>query len=304
MKAFTDRELIDFLAGRLTADAREAIAAQLDTDEELAARVFLMAGLGGFALPQKETVQTSRIRRLLMRLTKLSVATVLVCLFGAGAIGFAAWSILHERPLLEDKFNDDWLDPRLWRTARRQVREENGHLRLINRGSVVTEQEFDGPISLRFKWRWLDLVGDSDYRDTLTVALRTSGKHKPAHSFEILDGITVTFQAHSGQISIVERSIPNKPYETEYAKLPMPADAWHDIRIDDDGETISVFIAGPSIDPKYWQAPAIQFRPKARYEQFHIAIYNREVVANAPHEANIDDFVLTRLRIPTRTDAK
>src|SRR4051794_18994048 len=67
--------------------------------------------------------------------------------------------------------------------------EEVGHLRLNNRGSIRTTQEFPGPIEIEFDWRWIDLAGDSLYRDTLTVVLHSSGEHAKQHPFAVVDGL-------------------------------------------------------------------------------------------------------------------
>src|SRR5206468_1129689 len=92
---------------------------------------------------------------------------------------------------LADPFDTSWLDPTRWRTGRRKTTAQDGYARLNDRGSLVSVQEFKEPIQIDLDWRWIDIAGDMSYRDTLTVALHTSGKHAAAHPFCVRDGIEV-----------------------------------------------------------------------------------------------------------------
>jgi hypothetical protein len=67
------------------------------------------------------------------------------------------------------------------------------YLRLLNRGSVVTRQEFEGPIEVSFDWRWVDHAQWPLYGEIFAVCLRTHGEHRPKHDFGITDGLVLYF---------------------------------------------------------------------------------------------------------------
>ena len=119
------------------------------------------------------------------------------------------------------------------------------------------------------------------------------------YPYDMLDGVIVRFSCMGGTIQIV--SIPVE--KTKFGKVanladgvaPFPAKAWHHIRITDDGVKISVFITGPSIDPKYEQLPILQLQVPEHASSHHVAFYNRELVADAVHESLIDNVEIRAL---------
>ena len=150
---------------------------------------------------------------------------------------------------MEDNFNDEWLDTRKWETARPTTIEEGGHLRLNNRGSIRTTEEFQGPIEIEFDWRWIDLTGDTLYRDSLTIVLHSSGVHTKEHPFRVVDGLEIAFLASAGQVGIASLAAPHRATYTAPAAVPMPAGKWHHIRIIDDGAFITIYVTAPHLPP-------------------------------------------------------
>ena len=105
-------------------------------------------------------------------------ALTAVCIVVTGALVAAVYMAVSPRPLLEEHFNGGSLSPARWEKQRDVAVVENGHLRLVNRGSIVTVAEFEEPVSVSLRWMWKDLTeGKEKYSDSLTVGLRTTGKH-------------------------------------------------------------------------------------------------------------------------------
>lgn len=250
-------------------------------------------------------------RRILrgMRWRGASIAAAILLLI---CVGFA-WAVFRPRPLLSDSFGDEWVDPDLWFTPRSGVREEGGHMRLLNRGYLVTEKEFSGPISVSFDWKWLDIDSHPHYSEQLAVVLRTTGRPREQHSFEVKDGVVVRFDAQGGRITVsLAKEDPSgfldeigstlstdsghrfqiSPALTK--RIPMPAEKWHGIRIADDGRIVAVYLSGPEVPREYKDTPILSVRCPDEFTERHIAVYNREYVGETNHESRIDNFVLTR----------
>jgi hypothetical protein len=173
---------------------------------------------------------------------------------------------------------------------------------LNDRGSLVTVEEFKNSVEINLDWRWIDIAGDMLYRDTLTIALHTSGAHSNKHPFRVEDGIEVTFQSHSGQVSLASPTDRTYNPRTDEGALPMPAGKWHRLRVVDDGKAVSVFLSGPSIEKKYSEKAALVAEYKGKFQKHHIAIYNREIVAGALHESHIKNFSVTTLPLLKKSE--
>ncbi len=76
----------------------------------------------------------------------------------------------------------------------------------------------------------------------------------------------------------------------------MPAEAWHHIRITDDGNEIAVLITGPAISQKQGGQPVLRVRCPDESPRRYVAIYNRELIAEAPQESRNDNVVIRALR--------
>jgi hypothetical protein len=235
------------------------------------------------------------------RLLKLAACVTLVFVVsGLAYAGYAWWTA----PLFADDFKSGWFDSRKWRAPPEIIKEggvfpEKGHIRLINRGYLVTNQEFKEPIEISFEWRWSQLGLLPQYADDLTVVLRTTGKAKRHRTYEVEDGVVIRFVSFAGSIFISsgppERALygnVNPPLLT----IPLPAEEWHRIRVTDNGETIAVFVSGPAIPEQQWSEPLVKLATHYRGLANHVAVYNRELVAGIPHESSIRAFRVHPLR--------
>lgn len=286
-----DMDLISYVLGDATPDVATAIEGRTAIDPEFAAEVAVLRSLAGTPaeLPPSPTPKRRRFR------VRKSVLAILLLLLTATA-AYAGYVLTRTPPLLEDSFSSQTVSYNNWerKLGRAGVRAEKGHLRLLNRGSVVTRQEFEGPIEVSFDWRWLDLGTHPHYAETFHVVLNTHGLHEDQHPFQITDGFTIDFNcvAHAVHMGLV-----HGPYSLHAApdSTPFPSDEWHHVRIVDDGVSISVFITGPAIDPKYEEQPVLVATPPSRPSGRRIAFFNREYVAGINHESNIDNVVVRSL---------
>jgi hypothetical protein len=294
-KARVVQSLVDVATGNRTGDARcEEVEREIDWMELFADDEGPFDSERGGA-PDTQTRRAKRFSDL--RLGRRAALVLIAA--GVAGTGWAGWSVLRPRPLLEDNFNDRWFDPRLWTCPRPIVREENGYLRLLNRGYIVTTKEFRGPIALAFDWRPIDLDGHPEYRDILTVALRTTGTPRSKHSYEAVDGILVKIDSQGGRVTASIAS-PSSIESLQLrlmdaGTLPIPADEWHRVRITDDGTNIAVFVAGPEIRGADGENPVISIAYSGHLEGRRIALYNRELVGGVLHESHIDNLVVRSL---------
>lgn len=310
MIEFSDDDLIDYVLGTAGKRAPE-IARRESEDEELAAQISIMAAMIGRESPgrtrnEADCQTPNRLRHLLRRVRDLLrrnlVAACLgvVLLICAGGV-WAAWSIVNQ-PLLEDHFRRRSFDSLRWLAPRPRVKPEMGFMRLINRGYLVTQQEFEGPIDLRFRWKWIDLSENPKYSEDLVVALRTTGVPSDNRAFEITDGVCIRFVTYEGIVRIAlppPAPSPEDPPEsirvTPRGSVPMPSDAWHDVRITDDGLTIAVYITGPELPPENAKKPILKVAWAPPTKGHQIAFYNRELLAFSSHESHITDVVVRKL---------
>lgn len=294
MSAFTDDDLLDYVFGLCTPEAAKAIEQQAAIDPNLSTQISLVRSVATYessSSPSKRPAW-SRLARFLFQRRSLVAVGVLVFLTGGA---WTAWYFLVGPPLLSDNFNDEWFNATLWHSERPEVREENGYLSLMNRGSVVTQHDYPGPIVVSFDWKWIDHSSFPLYSDDLCVVLRTSGKHREKYSHEIVDGVVIRFFTYDGRVRI-DSPPQSRVDQTEKGVLPIPANQWHRVRITDDGEEIAVYITGPQIDERYRNTPVLRARCPGEFENHKIAIYNRELVGKAVHESRIDNFEIRTLK--------
>jgi hypothetical protein len=299
MAEFTDLELVRYALGDASAALAAAVEGRARADAafagELAALRERVTG-GGVPGPDRVAPRAATAARSPWR-RRCAAAGVVLAVAGAA---WGACAALAERPLLRDDFDRDWIDPGKWDVSlgRPGVRAVEGHLRLRNRGSVVTRQEFDCPIEVEFDWRWRDHAEDPLYAEVLVVGLRTSGAHMSGHSFQLLDGVFVHLSTLGACVSVSARPGPVFEADSPEGGVPMPADAWHHVRITDDGATVRVYLSGPRIDRRYATTPVIAATPPGHFAGRRVAIHNRELVSNATHESHIDNVVIRALRGP------
>ncbi len=301
-----DKTLVLHLIGRLGKEESAAIERQRERDPELATKLQFMADFTGLTpdafrpspvLRAQARVVTKRSWRALRR-HPVALILLFVGAF-AGAAG-AGWTLFFPRALLRDDFNDNWFDSRLWTHPpafgkNQGVRETDGHLKLINRGYLVSKREFSGPIELSFDWRWSELGLNPVYADHLVVVLRSSGNSDPKYPFEIEDGVKIRFNAWSGEIELMVEPGRKFIQSTESGAAKFPSETWHHVRITDDGERVQVFFN--TVDQARSDAePLIEGSFPTTKPSGHIVFYNRESVADVPHESCIDNVLIRAVR--------
>jgi hypothetical protein len=304
MRDLDDVDLLHYVLGDAPQEIACAIEARAAADREFSARV----GILGAGLPSAKEPSHSRrrLRRVLPRGRLLAASLLVATVLGGAA--WAAWAALAPHPLFEDHFRGRGLDNEKWDPSlgRRWVSQEDGYLRLVNRGIRVTRQEFREPIEVTLDWRWRDLAGDPEYAEDFCVALRTSGKHLQKHPYEVMDGVIIKFSCRGNCVDLVSRADRSLHELSPLNGTKFPPDAWHHIRITDDGETIAVYLAGPEIEAKYATTPVVRARSHADFGDagtpFHIAVYDRELVSEAEHESDVAHFVVGRLLRPKQQD--
>jgi len=219
-----------------------------------------------------------------------------VLLIAATGFGWAGWRLAFPPPLMEDHFRGRRLDSRIWRCERERVKQEDGYVRLTNRGYLVTKEHYPGPIEISFRWKFLDLGEQPLYWEHLTVALRTSGLPQPQYPHEVLDGIAVKLNAVSGAVQVTLPPEKEVQFSAAREKARFLADTWYDVRITDDGETVAIYCEGPGMPEDASRNPLLLAHCPAASPQHHIALYNRELVAGIPHESHLNYFAVKSLR--------
>ncbi|MFO0935756.1 MAG: family 16 glycoside hydrolase [Gemmataceae bacterium] len=307
MNEFDQATLVAYTLGELPPDRAEAVRNYAATDRELAAKLSALAGCAGFT-QEDETPSTSIQSRQIMKgakpsrrtLFKQLAATIAIAVLLCG-VGYAGYEWLREKPLFEDNFNDEWLDTKLWDThrGRKGVREEGGYLRLLNRGFVVTANEFPDPIEISLDWQWIDLEGDPLYPDNFSVGLRTSGIHEKNRPFDPVNGIEVAFVPHHGGVYVQEKPVGGRLVQSPQGICKFVAGKWYHLRITDDGKRINIYVNGQGIDKKYTTEPVLTVESANPSKDHRISFFNREYVGDANHESRIDNVVIRNLVLPT-----
>lgn len=288
MNAFEEHEIAAFVLGDAPAELAARIRAAAATDEQFAAELDSLASLGDplESIDELSPRPESRWRSNLLLRRAALVAGILVTTGGAA---WGGYELLHTPPLLKDDFSMRTISNANWdpHRGRRGISAVNGYLQLLNRGSVVTQRDFDEPVEIEFDWRWIEHGNWPLYSENLTVCLRTKGEHKPTHAYEMLDGLNIGFVTMRNHVvaGVGEVVLASAPADS----APMPPGEWHHIRIIDDGAWIAVYIEGPSIDPRYKTAPILTVPVPADLTGRHIAFFNREFVAGINHESHVDN---------------
>lgn len=294
-----------YLLGDLPPDVAAEVEQTAKSDPSLAAKLETLAALTCVDLPSSlrvvERPQSHWTRRQFVKGVAASLAGVAVL----GGAAYAGYEWLKPLPLVEDDFDDDWLDTTKWYVylGRRGVRERDGHVRLMNRGSIVTRREFSEPIEVSFDWMWVDRAEDRLYSEVLKVALRTSGQHYDQRAYEVKDGLVITFGTEGAyaRIEAIEgNELQIRPLTRQLARSQdgtaiIKVETWHHIRITDDGRKVAVYLTGPRIDRKFAKVPVVEAEWDNAGGGKRIAIYNREFVGDTPHESRIDNFKVYRL---------
>lgn len=297
-----NRTVARYVLGIATREEAIRVATGRASDADLAARVNVLREVAGLetgeSTADEEDVPPLRLKMRRRRPFWWRAAALVAFLWAGAGLTWAGWKLLVTPPLFADNFNSGWGDRQKWTTARRHVFIEAGHARLFDRGHLVTVPEFSRPIDLRFRWKWIDLSGDLLYRDELVVALRTSGEVQPQWPFEGADGLQVRFRTYDGRVWIYDHATQEVLAQTPVGAVPLAADEWYDVRITDDGETVSVYLGGRGRGADAMERPLLRASVKDNAPSHHIAFYNRERVASASHDSLLDDIVIRPLEKP------
>jgi hypothetical protein len=291
MSRFDTRELVFYLAGWTDDERRRDIESHALADQELSARLQLLANFSGLGRKQVARRSWRQQHRLI---AAIGVVVILAGVCGATCIA------LTPRALLYDGFSDGWFDSQLWLppgvfSEQMGVQERGGFLKLINRGYLVTRGEFDAPLEISFDWSWSELGNNPLYADHLAVAVRTSGDPLRDYPHEVRDGVVIKFNAWTGTVEVWEQPSGSHRASTKKGLVKLPAETWHHVRITDDGEQISVYVSAEEGTDQDSDEPVLVADCPAGARKRHIAFYNRELVADIPHESWIDNIVIRRL---------
>lgn len=292
MAAFSDTELIDFVVGHATADQARAIEETARRDEELSAQLALMDGIANLTLipagpPSRSDVGFVGRGRWLMAAALAAVAV---------ASALFLWQPFAGRPPAPPAARAPVLDESTWRVGRPIVWKGEDYVKLMNRGWLVSRKEYPAGVAVSFDWRWVEYEGEPVYREHLSIALRTSGQPPAQYAYEAADGIIVTFDTWSNTVSVWRAGQVPEPIATSPVGVPMPAGAWHRVRVEDDGNEISVFFSQHGAPPAVAEAPLIRIAVPRKPAAHHIAIYNREHVGGVPHESHLTGLTVSGLR--------
>lgn len=302
MTTIQDHELAAYVLGDAPAELRSRVEALADGDEDFRAELSALSALGTAAatttVPASASPsQESTIRRRSFRRQAALAAGVLLAV---GGIAWGSYELLRTQPLLEDDFGKKTVSNANWdpHRGRKGVSASDGYLRLLNRGSVVTRREFDEPVEIELDWKWIDLAQWPLYAEIFTVCLRTNGEHKAQHAYEVLDGLKIECNAVEGRVRAVRAGVPEPSIITAAGldSTPFTPGEWHHLRIVDDGQAATVYVSGPSIDPRYKKEPALTVAIPEGLTGKRIALFNREYVAGTNHESQVDNVRVRAMR--------
>lgn len=301
MNAIQDHELAAYVLGDAPPELRSRVEAQAATDEDFRAELSALSALGMAAATEPIVTPAPPAHRTIRRRSfRRQAALAAGVLLAVGGIAWGSYELLRERPLLEDDFGKKTISNANWEPhlGRKGVSASDGYLRLLNRGSVATRREFNEPIEIELDWKWIDLAQWPLYAEIFSVCLRTNGEHKKEHAYEILDGLKIEFNAVEGRVRAVRAGVPD-PSLLKAAALdstPFTPGEWYHLRLVDDGQIVSVYLSGPSIDPKFKKEPVLTVAIPEGLTGKRIALFNREYVSGTNHESQVDNVRVRALR--------
>lgn len=156
-----------------------------------------------------------------------------------------------------DNFDDSSLDRSKWATITRangsSVETTDGLLVLKNRGTVVTDAEFDS-FDVRGRFRFTGQPSDR-----FVVFIRTSGSSENEFS-DLDDGLVIRFQRDIAKVGIDEWNHPNNRTLAE-TDADLSMNTWLDFRIHDDGSQVVVYFN--DLETPLLSVPTF-FRPGAK----------------------------------------
>jgi len=305
---FDEETLVLYAAGRVDESRRREIAEAASRDEELLATLEVIGVVCGFCKFSFRKVPPTRLQRVQDRSRSILAAArrhpvwfALVLLLAVSGMAGAGWVMLMPRSLLHDNFNDNWFDSRLWLPPpsfgdKQGIREADGRLKLVNRGYLISKQEFTGPIEVSFDWIWNELGLNPVYADHLVIVLRSAGIPTPDYPFEVPDGIVIRLNAWEGRAEVDAEPGLQNHQKGEWGEVKFSPDTWYHIRITDDGERIAVYVTGRNDPDHPDEKPVVEGSYPMAPKSGHLVIYNREQVGGVPHESWIDNVTVRPLR--------
>jgi len=308
MSRFDEETLVLYAAGRLDESRRREIVEAASGDDELIATLEVIGVLSGLGESSVRPDPPTRLQRVRVRARSMlgacrrhPVWLALAVVVAASGMAGAGWMLLMPRYLLHDDFDDNWFDSRLWLSPpsfgdKQGIREADGRLKLVNRGYLISKEEFAGPIEVSFDWSWSELGLNPIYGDHLVIALRCTGEPTPHYPFEVLDGVVIRLNSWAGMAEISAEPGGQNHRKTPQGEIKFVPDTWHHIRITDDGEQIAVYVTGRNDPDHPDDKPVVEGSYPTGPKTGHLIIYNREQVGGVPHESYIDNIVVRPLR--------
>lgn len=299
MNEFSTQDYLDYLRGQSSPELAAAIESAHKADAEVAFRLDTLRSMIGLPLPSSQPVVgpsplRANSRRYWGKVALCAVPLLLgVGFLLASYLGYFKQTTIPQRFPAVERDNEPRHFTKVVIARPGVVVHRHGYI-LIDRGSLVTYEDYSAPYEVRFDWRWIDHPGDTRFPEILSVVLHTAGQHSLNAPFSIPDGLHVLFLTANGQVRVAS-SIGNRPiaHTPEYA-VRLSAGEWNTIRVVDDGREISIFV-NPRGE-KESQQPLLSVRDQGPFLKHRVAVYNREAAGDRPHESHIANFRVRSLK--------
>lgn len=128
---------------------------------------------------------------------------------------------------------------------------EEGVIAILYRGHLISSRDWNEGSSVAVEWQPSENVKADDgrtYGDHLCVRIRSTGAIRSKRSYEAANGLVVRIDATTGDIYLQTTKDGGETFENVVDMVkgsgPVSADAWHSIRVEDTGKTISVDFDG------------------------------------------------------------
>lgn len=289
-----DHEIAAYLLGDAPEDVRARVRAAAEGDPDLREQLAALGPLASEAPVSPAPVVAPAVRPRRWRPWGRPTVVAAGVVVAVSGVVWGGYELLRTPPLLQDSFGKRTIEYRTWhpRLGRKGVSAEDGYLRLLNRGSVVTRREFDVPIEIEFDWRWIDHGQWPLYAEVLSVGLRSTGRQQEEHDYRLKDGFVVEFNCVEHSVRAVAADDMVVVSTSGPDSVPFVPGEWYHVRIADDGAAVSVFVTGPSVDQKYKTQPVLTAPFPSGLTGKRVAFYNREYTAKTNHESQVDNIVI------------
>ncbi len=199
--------------------------------------------------------------------------------------------------LLQDDFNDNSIDPLKWTTnttipaGSASVNEMNGRMELVNRGHLVTAQQYDPLVvgGVRITGRWTFAL--FDVADFLQILTRSSGTPDGAFG-ETTEG--VEFQSTLTTLSILGRG--GVAVANVSTPITIGMGDVFDFEIVDDGFNVSIALNEVGGDGT---TAFVSTTSATDAATDFVVFHNREAAVGSGHVAYLDDVVIQTVPEPS-----